>query len=132
MPKPVVQKKQAQLEDLASRMIPEQRRRILYYKFSVLTPAGRTPMFSGIHIYRAGIDLGLVQTEAITAYLRERGIDLTSSSCASTARRAAVKGFGRARLSQPRVQSRWKASRQTLHWFSIDGSSSGMYEMACS
>ena len=76
LPKPVIQKKQAQLEDLASRMTPEQRQRILQYKFSVLTPAGRTPMFSGIHIYRAVIDLGLVQTEAITAYLREQGIDL--------------------------------------------------------
>jgi hypothetical protein len=57
-------------------MSPDQRQLILEYKFSILTAAGRTPMFSGIHIYRAVVNLGFTDFSEISNYLRENGISL--------------------------------------------------------
>ena len=70
----LIARKQAELQSLKDRMTPEQRRRILDYKFSILTDENRTPMFSGIFIYRAIIDRGLESDSDITAFLRENGI----------------------------------------------------------
>ena len=76
LPVEVAEKKQSELRNLQARLSPELRRLILEYKFSVLTDAGRTPMFSGIHIYRAVIIQGLTDHEAITEYLRKNGIEI--------------------------------------------------------
>lgn len=76
LPMPVVEKKQAQLMDLKRRMNAEQRRRILDTKYRLLTPAGRTPMFSGIHIYRAVIDHNLADLDQIVRFLRVNGVEV--------------------------------------------------------
>ena len=52
LPSATVEKKQAQLENLKSRMTPTHRAVILHAKYRLLTDAGRTPIFSGIYIYR--------------------------------------------------------------------------------
>jgi hypothetical protein len=72
----VARKKQAELTDLKARMSPDQKQLILEYKFGILTAAGRTPMFSGIHIYRAVVNLGFTDFSEISNYLRENGISL--------------------------------------------------------
>lgn len=74
LPLPVIEKKQAQLTDLKSRMTEEHRRDILNCKSRLLNAAGRTPMFSGIHIYRAIIDHGMKDTDQIIGFLRSNGI----------------------------------------------------------
>ena len=70
----IIRKKQVELADLKARMSQDQRQLILNYKFSILTAAGRTPMFSGIHIYRAVVNLGMTDFTEISGYLRENGI----------------------------------------------------------
>jgi len=47
LPLSVIEKKQAELEDLKTRMTPAQREIILGTKFRLLTDTGRTPMYSG-------------------------------------------------------------------------------------
>jgi len=74
LPMRVIEEKQAELTKLSEKMTPADRRRILDYKSSVLTDEGRTPMYSGIHIYRAIVDEGMVDFDSIADYLREHGI----------------------------------------------------------
>ena len=74
LPSAVAERKQRELADLKARMTAEQRRLILDYKHSILTDAGRTPIFSGIFTYRAVVNEGLADFAAITAYLRANGI----------------------------------------------------------
>ncbi len=69
-------RKTAELQKLAHKMTPQQRNLILEYKFSVLNDKGRTPMFSGIFIYRAIIEEGLCDFAEITNYLRDHSIDI--------------------------------------------------------
>jgi hypothetical protein len=57
-------------------MTGDHRRRILDCKYRLLTAAGRTPMFSGIFIYRAVIDRGMTELDQIVAYLKENGIEV--------------------------------------------------------
>ena len=57
-------------------LTPELRRQIIRYKLSMLTPAGRTPMYSGYYIYRAFIDEGLTDFEQVTRYLVANGIQV--------------------------------------------------------
>jgi hypothetical protein len=76
LPQDIVDKKQKELEDLKTRMTSRDRKIILEYKFSILTETGRTPMFSGIYIYRAVINLVLKDFNEITRYLRENGINI--------------------------------------------------------
>lgn len=72
----VINEKHGELEDLRDRMTPEHRSLILNYKFDSLTDTGRTPMFSGLFIYRAVINEGLRERGAIDEYLRGHGISL--------------------------------------------------------
>jgi hypothetical protein len=57
-------------------MTPAQRELIINYKFAILTPEHRTPHFSGIYIYQAVIDHGMVEHPEITAYLRAHSINI--------------------------------------------------------
>jgi hypothetical protein len=72
----IVQKKQKDLLYLKTRMTPEQRKCILEYKYSILNESGRTPMFSGIYIYQAVINLGMMDFNDITEYLRNNNISI--------------------------------------------------------
>ena len=72
----VVRKKQAELGELKNRMTPGHRATILAAKYHLLNDAGRTPMFSGVYIYKAVIDHGLRETDEIVKFLVEHGIEL--------------------------------------------------------
>jgi hypothetical protein len=76
LPKNIIERKQSELEELKERMTPQHKKTILHYKFSILSDKGRTPMFSGFHIYQAVINLGLKDFGKITEYLRENGIKM--------------------------------------------------------
>jgi hypothetical protein len=52
------------------------RERIIRYKNTILTPAGRTPMYSGIFIYRAFVDEGLSDFGDVTRSLIAHGIQV--------------------------------------------------------
>lgn len=76
LPVRIINKKQKELRNLKERMTPQQRRLILEYKYSILTDQRRTPMFSGIYIYRAVIDHGMTDRKKITKYLKANGIKM--------------------------------------------------------
>ena len=70
----MIKEKQGILEDIKKSMTPRQKRIILDYKYSILTEAGRTPMFSGFFIYRAVVNQGMTDFNEITEYLKDNGI----------------------------------------------------------
>jgi len=76
LPPAVVERKQAELDDFAARMTPHHRTIILDTKYRLLTPEGRTPIFSGIFIYKAVIDRGLEDLDQIIEYLSANGVAL--------------------------------------------------------
>lgn len=76
LPLSVIETRQAELTGLKTRMTPEHRAIILDTKFRLLTNAGRTPMFSGIYIYKAVIGRGLKELEDIVQFLKDNGIAL--------------------------------------------------------
>jgi hypothetical protein len=76
LPASIIKKKQKELWNLKERMTPAQRKLILEYKYSILTDKLRTPMFSGIYIYRAVIDHGMTDYKKITKYLKDNGIKM--------------------------------------------------------
>lgn len=59
-----------------SRMTPALRERIIRYKASILTSELRTPMYSGYFIYKAFLEEGLEDFDAVTGYLIEHGIKM--------------------------------------------------------
>ena len=71
-----IQEKTAELQTLANKMSANQRKRILEYKYSVLNEQGRTPMFSGIYIYRAIVEQEIEDFAQITQFLRENSIKI--------------------------------------------------------
>jgi len=77
LPSPVLDKVQKEMVDLKNRMTATHRTIILDTKYRLLTEEGRTPMFSGIFIYRAVINLGMTQQREIDAYLTENDIVLS-------------------------------------------------------
>ncbi|NLX06275.1 MAG: hypothetical protein GXY33_14150 [Phycisphaerae bacterium] len=74
LPAEIIEAKQRELQRLKTQMTPDQRQRILEYKYAVLDQTGRTPVFSGLYIYRAVIDEKLTDFDKITAYLKANGI----------------------------------------------------------
>lgn len=76
LPVPIIERKQSQLIDLQRRMTAGQRQRILDTKYRLLTPAGRTPMFSGLYIYKAIIDYDLREFHQIVSFLKDSGVTL--------------------------------------------------------
>jgi hypothetical protein len=70
----LLEEKMAPMRHFIARLTPELRLQILRYKLSVLTSAGRTPMYSGYFIYKAFIDEGLTDFKQVTQYLRANGI----------------------------------------------------------
>lgn len=76
LPDGVIRTKQAELDSLKSRMTSGQRDLILKTKFRLLTMEGRTPMYSGIFIYRAVVDLGILDFAGIVRFLKKNGIKI--------------------------------------------------------
>jgi len=72
----LLEEKMAPMRHFLDCLTSELRRQIIRYKLSVLTPAGRTPLYSGYFIYKAFIDEGLNDFEQITHYLRANGIQV--------------------------------------------------------
>ena len=72
----IIEKKQAELIDLKNRMTPEHRHLILNVKHRLLTSEGRTPMYSGLYIYRGVVNQGLRELDQIVRYLKENNIDV--------------------------------------------------------
>ncbi len=70
----VIQHKMADMHHFQSRLTPELREKIIRYKLSILTSQLRTPMYSGIYIYKAFIDEGLRDEASVTRYLKSSGI----------------------------------------------------------
>jgi len=79
LPSSVLDRTQDEMADLKRRMTAAHRAIILDTKYRLLTDEGRTPIFSGIFIYRAVLNLGLNQEKDINAYLIDNGIDLGST-----------------------------------------------------
>jgi len=76
LPFPVIEKKQAELIAFKRRMTQEQRHRILDCKYRFLNAAGCTLMYSGIPIYRAAVDHGVVEFDQIVGFLKANGRDV--------------------------------------------------------
>jgi hypothetical protein len=72
----IIQEKMSVLQGWKHKLTPELRERILCYKHSVLTREGRTPMYSGVWIYKAILDEGMSDFIQISNYLKENGINL--------------------------------------------------------
>ncbi len=76
-PQSFLEKSRAEMADLKRRLTAAHRAIILDTKYRLLTPEGRTPMYSGIFIYRAVINHGMVEHDEIAEYLRSNGIVLS-------------------------------------------------------
>lgn len=76
LPVAVIEKRRAEMERIRARLTPALRERIIQYKLSIITPEGRTPMYSGHFMYRAFIDEGLTDFEEVTRYLQHNGVKM--------------------------------------------------------
>ncbi|MFC2078846.1 hypothetical protein ACFLSZ_02590 [Candidatus Bipolaricaulota bacterium] len=76
LPSVLLESTEAEMVDLRSRMTPEHRAIILDTKYRLLTDEGRTPMYSGIYIYKAVINEGMTELDGIVEFLNANGIVL--------------------------------------------------------
>ena len=74
----VIEQKMAPMWRFKQAMTEALRQQIIRYKVSILTPGGRTPMYSGYFVYRAFIDEGLTDHKQVTQYLIANGIQMDS------------------------------------------------------
>jgi hypothetical protein len=74
LPPAVIETNQAELDRLKTRLTPVTRTLILELKQALLTPEGRTPIFSGYHIYCAVLDHGMHAIEEVKEYLKNQGV----------------------------------------------------------
>jgi len=74
--KEMIQEKMGIMIHFKQLLTPDLREQILRYKYSLLNDLGRTPMYSGYHIYRAFLDEGLRDPGEVTRYLVAKGIKI--------------------------------------------------------
>jgi hypothetical protein len=72
----LIEERTAEMTRLQKKMTATLRESIIRYKLSVMTDQHRTPRFSGYFIYKAFMDEGLRDFEAVTRYLIENGIEM--------------------------------------------------------
>ena len=72
----IIAQRIAEMQRFKAVMTEPLREQIIRYKCSILTQAGRTPMYSGFHICRAFIDEGLSDFGEVTRYLSAHGIQV--------------------------------------------------------
>jgi hypothetical protein len=72
----VIDRQMAEIHRFKQAMTAEIQEQIIRYKHAILTASQRTPMYSGYHIYKAFIDEGLTDFQAVTAYLVEQGVQM--------------------------------------------------------
>jgi len=75
----IIAERVADMQRFQAAMTEGLRQQIIRYKCAILTPAGRTPMYSGYHIYKAFIDEGLSDFGEVTRYLIAHGIQVEAS-----------------------------------------------------
>ncbi|MFO7680085.1 MAG: hypothetical protein R6X34_08540 [Chloroflexota bacterium] len=73
----VIDRQMAEIHRFKQAMTAEIQEQIIRYKHAILTASQRTPMYSGYHIYKAFIDEGLTDFQAVTAYLIAQGIRMS-------------------------------------------------------
>jgi hypothetical protein len=76
----VIAQKMEDMQRFKHKMTPHLREQIIRYKYSLMTPAHRTPIFSGYFTYRAFLDESLTDFEQVTRYLVAHGVDLENAS----------------------------------------------------
>jgi hypothetical protein len=71
-----IETNKAEVDRLKSKLTPQKRALILELKQALLTPEGRTPPFSGYHVYCAVLDHSLHTIDEIREYLNCQGISV--------------------------------------------------------